>query len=77
MINAQFHPCACCGKNLIGEPGTYEICPICEWEDDPVQSGDPDFTGGANRPALNEARKLFLDKQRKPQYDSSFYRIKN
>lgn len=56
MINDQFHLCPCCGQNTIEELSTYEICPICEWEDDPVQSGDPDFTGGANRPGLNEGR---------------------
>ncbi|EGN7764477.1 hypothetical protein ISN88_004608, partial [Escherichia coli] len=37
----------------------YEICPICGWEDDPVQSADPDFSGGANSPSLNEAKRAF------------------
>ena len=40
-------------------PGTYEICAICGWEDDPVQFDDPDYRGGANGPSLNEWRNKF------------------
>jgi Cysteine-rich CPCC len=56
-------PCPCCGYLTIGEepPGTFEICPVCFWEDDNVQFGDPDFRGGANHVTLNEARKHFKD----------------
>ncbi len=57
------YPCPCCGylTRNEGPPGTYEICPICWWEDDPVQFEDPDFSGGANQPSLNEARKRFRE----------------
>jgi hypothetical protein len=44
--------CACCGYKTIEEKGNYEICPICYWEDDPVQETDPWFEGGANTPSL-------------------------
>jgi hypothetical protein len=37
-------------------PGTYEICPICGWEDDLVQFEDSDYRGGANHLSLNEWR---------------------
>ena len=47
--------CPVCGKHLFDEIGGYEICPVCGWEDDPVQRRDPDFKGGANRLSLNEA----------------------
>jgi hypothetical protein len=40
-------------------PGTYEICPVCGWEDDPVQFRDPDNEGGANRVSLSEAKANF------------------
>ena len=40
-------------------PDTCQICPVCFWEDDGVQFDDPDFTGGANRPSLNQARENF------------------
>ena len=32
------------------------------WEDDPVQSAGPDFTGGINSSSLNEARIAFNKK---------------
>ncbi len=37
----------------------YEICPICRWEDDPVQLADPWFAGGANHSCLLEAQHNF------------------
>lgn len=40
-------------------PGSHLICPVCFWEDDPVQFDDPDFTEGANVPSLREAQKNF------------------
>jgi hypothetical protein len=53
-------PCPCCGSAVIREPGAHEICPVCGWEDDPVQSADPSFAGGANVPSLDEARVAWL-----------------
>ena len=48
--------CPCCGKHVFSEgPGSFEICPVCGWEDDAVQYRNPDFRGGANRLSLNEA----------------------
>ena len=51
-------PCPCCGFVTLEEapPGSYFICPVCFWEDDPVQFDDPDYRGGANVVSLNEAR---------------------
>lgn len=37
-------------------PGSFNICHVCFWEDDPVQLLDPWFVGGANRPNLVEAQ---------------------
>lgn len=42
-------------------PGSYDICPVCFWEDDPVQFDDPDYDGGANVVSLNEARRNFRE----------------
>lgn len=53
------YKCPCCGE-LTYETmpgGTYEICPVCKWEDDPVQFKDPDYAGGANECSLNQAIK--------------------
>lgn len=54
--------CSCCGCRTLADlsPGSYEICPVCFWEDDLVQSEDPAFSGGANRVSLNEARSNYL-----------------
>ncbi len=54
--------CLCCGCRTLGEapPGTYEICPVCFWEDDLVQAKDPTYRGGANAVSLTEARVNYL-----------------
>ena len=51
-------PCPCCGFLTMTGPtrGTFDICPICDWEDDDVQYDDPDYEGGANQESLNQAR---------------------
>ena len=51
--------CPCCGKPTISNLGDYEICSICGWEDDPVQSEDICFEGGANKYCLKEAREKY------------------
>lgn len=57
------YPCPCCGYKTLDEkpPGTYDICPICFWEDDPVQFSDPDYEGGANVVSLRQAQRSFLE----------------
>ena len=61
-MNTQRFPCPCCGKSTLTEepPGTYEICPVCGWEDDDAQFRNADLSGGANEMSLNEARAKFL-----------------
>ena len=60
--NAKFY-CKCCGYNSLDEKpnGTFEICKICFWEDDKVQSNEPDYEGGANSVSLNQAKKNFSE----------------
>ena len=48
--------CPCCGQPTITEVGCYEICELCGWEDDPVQSANPNYPGGANQNSLLQAR---------------------
>ena len=52
--------CPVCKDYFFSEE-EYEICPICGWEDDPVQRKDPDFAGGANTLSLNEAIKKYAE----------------
>jgi hypothetical protein len=40
-------------------PGSYDICPVCFWEDDAVQLRWPDMAGGANHPSLLEAQRTY------------------
>lgn len=53
-------PCPCCGYLVFGAPpGSYELCPICFWEDDGVQLSHPLMDGGANKASLHEAQQAF------------------
>lgn len=58
MTDEERFPCPVCGNLTLlqAPPGTYELCPVCWWEDDGVQFDNPDRRGGANTPSLNEAR---------------------
>jgi Cysteine-rich CPCC len=53
------YSCPCCGSASFSEAGGYEICGICNWEDDPVQETDPMLVGGANSSSLASARENF------------------
>lgn len=61
MVTDKKYPCPCCNQLTYSEPseGSYIICPVCFWEDDPVQSQDLNYHGGANKVSLNEARKNY------------------
>jgi hypothetical protein len=62
MANTEMrrYPCPCCGYLVFEEePGSYDICPICFWEDDLSQLRWLDSAGGANRPSLIEAQVTF------------------
>lgn len=53
--------CVCCGHYTINNenPLYHDICPVCFWENDPIQNEKPDYAGGANKMSLNEARKSY------------------
>ena len=55
------YPCPCCGFLMFGgPPGTYEICQVCGWEDDPVQLRFPAMGGGANKLSLAQSQARIL-----------------
>ncbi len=51
--------CLCCGYKTIDAELQFEICPVCFWQDDDIQNKNPDYSGGANAPSLNQARDNF------------------
>ncbi|WP_223650033.1 CPCC family cysteine-rich protein [Hymenobacter psoromatis] len=58
---AGWFQCPCCKHFTLpeGKGNTFEICPVCFWEDDGIQSSDPTYSGGANECSLNEAQSSF------------------
>ncbi|WP_239990193.1 CPCC family cysteine-rich protein [Corticimicrobacter populi] len=53
--------CPCCGYLMFSEPpGSYDICPICFWEDDGFQLYYPEQSGGANPSSLLTAQVNFI-----------------
>jgi hypothetical protein len=55
-------PCPCCGyKTFSHKPnGSYDICEVCFYEDNPNQLEEPDYKGGANPMSLRQAQQNFL-----------------
>ncbi len=52
--------CPCCGYKVFEElPGSYEICPICFWEDDLIDLEMLYKSMGPNRVSLYEAQKNY------------------
>lgn len=52
--------CPVCGKYTFQSgPGSYEICPVCGWEDDKAQYKDPNLKGGVNRLSLKEYKERY------------------
>ena len=53
------HKCPVCEEYVFSDEGDFDICPICNWENDAVQYDDPNYEGGANWVSLNQARDNF------------------
>lgn len=48
-------PCPVCGHDSFGEPpGSFGICSVCGWEDDPSQIRHPRMRGGANTGSIHD-----------------------
>ena len=66
MNAGSLYPCPCCGYLVFEEPpGSLDICPVCWWEDDPIQLADPSCRDGANSCCLIDAQQRF--RRRDPQ----------
>jgi ribosomal protein L37E len=51
------HKCPVCGG--YGFDYAMDICKLCGWQDDAIQEKTPDYTGGANRMSLNQAKEAY------------------
>ena len=54
--------CPVCHRYYFNSINSYEICPICKWEDDPIQRKNPNYSGGANTLSLNDYKKAYEKK---------------
>ena len=66
--------CPCCGYLTLSDwnDGSWELCSVCNWEDDEVQFRNPDYEGGANRKSLHQARVCFHSKNVEFNYAKDF-----
>lgn len=53
------HKCPVCGKMEFPEIGSFDIYTECGWEDDLIQTDDPDEEAGANMMSLNKYKAAY------------------
>lgn len=63
------HKCPVCGKYEFECENSFDICPYCGWEDDGIQTAEPNYSGGANHLCLNDYKKQYQEIIKK---DSSY-----
>ena len=53
-LEEAFGACICpvCKETAFEKDNSYEICPVCGWENDKQQKNDPEYAGGANNLSL-------------------------
>lgn len=44
--DTELWPCPACGFLVFDQPAAWQICPVCNWEDDEVQLRHPTMAGG-------------------------------
>ena len=60
MDGNEKYPCPICGAMELSEPkGSFDICPVCGWEDDYLGQDYPDEPGMHKEWTLNAARKAW------------------
>ncbi len=60
-MNNSLLTCPSCGYKTIKDTSynSYQICPVCGWEDDAVQLGNPTLAFGANKISLYLSQRRF------------------
>ena len=61
MDKTRPHLCPVCGKYVFPYYGSWDICEVCGWMDDPYQMEEPDEDRLTNTMSLNEARKAYAE----------------
>ena len=59
MIPEGRHQCPCCDYFTLESRGSYEVCPVCYWEDDGTDLSELDRESRSNHRTLREARASF------------------
>ena len=60
MSKSVKYPCPVCGEMCMSEPsGSFDICPVCGWEEDGYQQRHPDETGANGKWTLNKAKETW------------------
>ena len=64
--------CPVCGKYTFEYAGDFDICPVCNWEDDLCQLENPDEEDCANHMSLNQAREAWAHGRRVDEWEDVF-----
>jgi histidinol phosphatase-like enzyme len=62
-VDSQENICPCCGQYRFesAKRGSYDICPVCFWEDAPYPYEEPDAICSCNGVSLNLARRNYAE----------------
>lgn len=64
VVKDEIRLCPVCGYDAFRVDEFHNICPMCMWQDDPIQSKDPDYWGGANNLSLSQYREKWQSERR-------------
>lgn len=59
MVQEGRHQCPCCDYYTLSDRGSFEVCPVCYWEDDGADLQSLDVISDANHITLRQARGNF------------------
>ena len=69
LLRSKLYICPVCGKYTFEYAGDFDICPVCNWEDDLCQLENPDEEDCANHMSLNQAREAWAHGRRVDEWE--------